>query len=276
MKHRALLAFCLMAALASAAPAQPQPDLGSEEQRQAGKAVYDKWCAQCHGDDGAGEGIAAPYVHPKPRDFTSAKYKIRSTRNGSLPTDADLRGVYWMQADLSGADLRGANLTGARIDGLGFARARLAGAAAPEGVTVRLLREDPAGRSADWAGIGELHRAVWDEDPTEYVAGQRAAQDADPERVSTWLAVAGDGTVVCAARVNFHAGTEFASLWGGSTLAAWRGRGIYKALVSRRADEAAERGLRFLQVDASPDSRPILERLGLRTLTTTTPWTWRP
>jgi hypothetical protein len=155
-------------------------------------------------------------------------------------------------------------------------RARLAGAAAPEGVTVRLLREDPAGRAADWAGIGELHRAVWDEDPTEYVAGQRAAQDADPERVSTWLAVAGDGTVVCAARVNFHAGTEFASLWGGSTLAAWRGRGVYKALVSRRADEAAERGLRFLQVDASPDSRPILERLGLRTLTTTTPWTSRP
>ena len=155
-------------------------------------------------------------------------------------------------------------------------RARLAGAAAPQGVTIRRLREDAAGRAADWEGIGALHAAVWDEDPTDYVAGHRAAQDADPAGLSTWVAVADDGTVVCAARVNFHAGTEFASLWGGSTLAAWRGRGIYKALVSRRADEAAERGLRFLQVDASPDSRPILERLGLRTLTSTTPWTWRP
>ena len=88
--------------------------------------------------------------------------------------------------------------------------------------------------------------------------------------------MADDGTVVCAAWVNFHDGTDFASLWGGSTLEAYRGRGIYKALVSRRADEAAERGFRFLQVDASPDSRPILERLGLRTLTSTTPWIWRP
>lgn len=155
-------------------------------------------------------------------------------------------------------------------------RARLSGAAAPQGVTIRRLREDPEGRAADWEGIGALHRAVWDEDPAEYVAGQRAAQDADPDGVSTWLAVADDGTVVCAARVNFHTGTDFASLWGGSTLSAWRGRGIYKALVSRRADEAAERGYRFLQVDASPDSRPILERLGLRTLTSTTPWIWRP
>lgn len=95
MKHRALLAPCLLTLLltASPTPAQPQPDLGSEEQRQAGKVVYDKWCAQCHGDDGAGEGIAAPYVHPRPRDFTAGKYKIRSTPNGTLPTDADLRAV---------------------------------------------------------------------------------------------------------------------------------------------------------------------------------------
>ena len=155
-------------------------------------------------------------------------------------------------------------------------RERLAAARAPEGVTIRRLREDDEGWAADWAGIGALHRAVWDEDPTKYVEGLAAAAKADPGGVSTWLAEAADGTVVCAARVNFHHGTEFASLWGGSTLEAYRGRGIYKALVSRRADEAAERGFRFLQVDASPDSRPILERLGLRMLSTTTPWMWRP
>jgi hypothetical protein len=39
---------------------------------------------------------------------------------------------------------------------------------------------------------------------------------------------------------------------------------------------AAERGFRYLQVDASPDSRPILERLGLRQLTTTTPFVRTP
>jgi GNAT superfamily N-acetyltransferase len=71
-------------------------------------------------------------------------------------------------------------------------------------------------------------------------------------------------------------GTEFAGLWGGSTRAQWRGRGIYRALVARRAQLAAERGVRYLQVDASSDSRPILERLGFLAVTTTTPYVWTP
>jgi GNAT superfamily N-acetyltransferase len=155
-------------------------------------------------------------------------------------------------------------------------RDRLAAAPEPEGITFRRLRTDPEGAAQDWQGVNDLTRAVWDEDGTGMNAAIAASIAADPEGTSMWLAVADDGTVVCAARANFHRGTDFASLWGGSTLAEYRGRGIYKALVSRRADEAAERGFRFLQVDASPDSRPILERLGLRTLTSTTPWMWRP
>lgn len=39
---------------------------------------------------------------------------------------------------------------------------------------------------------------------------------------------------------------------------------------------AAARGVRFLQVDASDDSRPILERLGFVAITTTTPYVWTP
>lgn len=155
-------------------------------------------------------------------------------------------------------------------------RERLAGTTEPAGITVRLLRSDTDGAAEDWRGVNELNRAVWDEDSSDMTASIARAMAADPEGTSMWVAVADDGTVVCAARINFHHGTDFASLWGGSTMPGYRGRGIYKALVARRADEAAERGFRFLQVDASPDSRPILERLGLRTLTTTTPWMWRP
>ncbi|MDP3912053.1 MAG: c-type cytochrome [Gemmatimonadales bacterium] len=55
-----------------------------------GKAVYQKWCAGCHGDTGAGDGEAAHYMLPRPRDFTGAIYQIRSTASGELPTDADL------------------------------------------------------------------------------------------------------------------------------------------------------------------------------------------
>ena len=71
-------------------------------------------------------------------------------------------------------------------------------------------------------------------------------------------------------------GTEFAGLWGGGTLPEWRGRGIYRALVRYRAELAAQRGYRYLTVDASPDSRPILERLGFIRLAITTPYTWTP
>lgn len=155
-------------------------------------------------------------------------------------------------------------------------RDRLGGAPDPDGITVRRLRSDPEGAAEDWRGVNELNRAVWDEDSSDMTASIARTMAADPGGTSMWVAVADDGTVVCAARINFHHGTDFASLWGGSTLAEYRGRGIYKALVARRADEAAARGFRFLQVDASPDSRPILERLGLRALTSTTPWMWRP
>ena len=65
-----------------------QPPLSSR-----GKAVYDKWCASCHGDDGAGVGVAATYMLPRPRDFTKAVYQIRTTASGEIPTDADLRRI---------------------------------------------------------------------------------------------------------------------------------------------------------------------------------------
>lgn len=85
------LSLALAALAAAPAAAQPEPDLGTEEQRARGEEVYAKYCSQCHGDDGAGQGIAAPYLRPPPRDFTAGKYKIRSTPTGYLPTDADLR-----------------------------------------------------------------------------------------------------------------------------------------------------------------------------------------
>src|SRR5258708_4332762 len=57
----------------------------------AGKQEYQKWCAGCHGDNGAGDGAGAKHMIPPPRDFTGAIYQIRSTPSGQLPTDADLR-----------------------------------------------------------------------------------------------------------------------------------------------------------------------------------------
>lgn len=63
------------------------------QQPPRGKAVYDKWCAGCHGDTGAGDGDGARFMLPRPRDFTNGVFKIRTTASGEIPTDADLRRV---------------------------------------------------------------------------------------------------------------------------------------------------------------------------------------
>ena len=94
---------------------------------------------------------------------------------------------------------------------------------------------------------------------------------ARPATVAAVVALAGR-TPISAGRMEFHHGTDFASLWGGGTLPAWRGRGVFRSLVAHRAALAAARGFRYLQVDASPDSRPILKRLGFVELATTTPF----
>jgi mono/diheme cytochrome c family protein len=65
----------------------------SSSQEPRGKAVYDKWCAGCHGDTGAGDGYAQAFMLPRPRDFTKGVYQIRTTASGELPTDDDLRRV---------------------------------------------------------------------------------------------------------------------------------------------------------------------------------------
>src|SRR4030067_3196230 len=55
-----------------------------------GKNIYDKYCAWCHGEKGAGDGPGATYQIPRPRDFTSGAYKFRFTPSGDPPLDEDL------------------------------------------------------------------------------------------------------------------------------------------------------------------------------------------
>ena len=66
---------------------------------KSGKALYQRYCIFCHGPEGDGRGESAPYLNPKPRDFTKAVFKCRSTPSGSLPLDSDLydtisRGIH--------------------------------------------------------------------------------------------------------------------------------------------------------------------------------------
>jgi len=56
----------------------------------SGKPLYKRFCIGCHGPAGDGQGENAPWIDPKPRDFTAATFKCRSTPTGTLPTDEDL------------------------------------------------------------------------------------------------------------------------------------------------------------------------------------------
>jgi len=56
----------------------------------AAKQNYRRYCWGCHGELGDGEGENAQWLDPKPRNFTLATFKCRSTPTGTLPTDEDL------------------------------------------------------------------------------------------------------------------------------------------------------------------------------------------
>jgi GNAT superfamily N-acetyltransferase len=143
--------------------------------------------------------------------------------------------------------------------------------APPPGVR---LREVSA--RADLERIGRMEEEVWGRDRGWLVDGLERELAADPTALTVVAAETDAGEVVAAGWIRYVTGTAFATLWGGSTLVEWRRKGIYRALVAHRARLAGARGFTLVQVDASDDSRPILERLGLVPVTTTTPYVYTP
>jgi ribosomal protein S18 acetylase RimI-like enzyme len=138
------------------------------------------------------------------------------------------------------------------------------------GVTVRRAG-DTGDLRGDVAAMLAMQESVFGAGRGPSVDSSLEALDAGDTEL--WLAEV-DGRVVCAGRLQVVPGTQFAGIWGGATLPAYRGRGIYRALVAARARAAVERGVRFLHSDSTDMSRPILERSGLVAVTTTTPYVW--
>jgi GNAT superfamily N-acetyltransferase len=142
----------------------------------------------------------------------------------------------------------------------------------PDGV--RLVRvTDPAGVEAATAVHDELKPGSARR--ARHVSRMLAAL-ADPrEPMALVVAMVGEEPV-SSARIDFGPGADFAGLFSGGTVPAWRGRGIYRAIVAYRAGLAAARGYKYLRVETSLMSRPILRRLGFEPVATTTPYLWRP
>lgn len=102
------------------------------------------------------------------------------------------------------------------------------------------------------------------------VGALAAALESDCDEHRGYVAYV-DGEPASVGRLYTHPRSAFGGLYGGSTRAKFRGRGIYRALVAARARDALQLGAQYLLVDALPTSRPILERLGFSQLTETWP-----
>ncbi len=137
-------------------------------------------------------------------------------------------------------------------------------------VVVRRIEPGP-GAEADVARMLEAQESVFGTGRGPSLASSLAEVTSGASEF--WLAEV-DGHVVCAGRLTPVEGTDFAGIWGGSTLPDFRGRGIYRALVAARARAALARGIRLIHSDCTDMSRPILERSGLVAVTTTTPYVW--
>jgi hypothetical protein len=153
---------------------------------------------------------------------------------------------------------------------LGEAAALVDAPAPPEGIVIRRIDDRPD-RAALLDAAADMQAGVFGHGDGGAELLERVERSGGDTEV--WVAEA-DGVIVCAGRLEVVPGTECAGLWGGATLAEWRGRGIYRALTAARAASAMARGVRYLHSDCTEMSRPILERSGLRRVTTTTPYIW--
>jgi GNAT superfamily N-acetyltransferase len=136
----------------------------------------------------------------------------------------------------------------------------------PPSVQVRAVTSE-----TDLARVDELMATIWGPDHGD--GSLTREMRANPDALDVVVVEeSADGPVLCAGWLRYSPGTDFASMWGGSTLPEWRRKGLYRATVAHRARLARERGYRFMRLDTSPESRPILVRLGLRAVATTTPY----
>jgi mono/diheme cytochrome c family protein len=61
-----------------------------ESYLKRGAEVYARYCVPCHGVTGDGNGVAAAYLIPKPRNYLLGIFKFTSTTYGSKPLREDL------------------------------------------------------------------------------------------------------------------------------------------------------------------------------------------
>ena len=141
----------------------------------------------------------------------------------------------------------------------------------PDGVALRQVSGE-----RDVRAMCAMSGQVFGDEPAEVdaIADSLLQRISAGDEMELWVAEV-DGQVVSAGRLEPVPGTDFAGIWGGSTLEEWRRHGIYRALTAARARSALRMGKALIHSDSTEHSRPILERYGFLKVSTTTPYVWR-
>ena len=113
----------------------------------------------------------------------------------------------------------------------------------PDGVVLRRVTA-----AEDLHRIADQQTEVWGFDCSWVAADLIARVTADPTQITDLVAEAGD-RLACTAWAVYHPGTDFVALLGGTTLPDWQGRGLYRAMLAARAQEAAVLSDRLLSLE---------------------------
>lgn len=122
--------------------------------------------------------------------------------------------------------------------------------------------------------VKDILEAVWQNSFQRHINQLTYELIENPHTISIYVAYVDNVPASCA-WLTWYKPSQFAGLWGGATLSQYRKQGLYSALVAARLQEAKQKGIRFTTVDAMPSSRPILEKIGFRSIGYSYPCKWK-
>ncbi len=118
-----------------------------------------------------------------------------------------------------------------------------------------------------------VQQQVWGRDLSEQLEYLIHYKKTQPDLITIYVVYDHDAPV-SSGWITYNDQSPFAGIWGGSTIEKHRGKGYYSELLHQRIIDAKTRGIRYLTIDASDMSKPIVEKYGFKKIAVTTPFTY--
>ena len=120
-----------------------------------------------------------------------------------------------------------------------------------------------------------VQKKVWGGDCIAQETSLIRLKEESPNQIHIYV-VYQDNKPVSSAWLMSHPDSPFGSIWAGSTLSKYRGKGFYSALLAKRIEDAKAKGLKYLTIQASKMSRPIVANFGFECIAQTRQYRYDP